>query len=217
MTQARLGRLIHLSQSQISAIERGVATNVPLATWISLGLALSQPFAAAFSRPTSQQPADAGHLDLQETALRAARRTGRTGRFELPTRPSDPARSVDVLVRDDRRRELLILECWNTFGDLGAAARTTARKISQAQQLAVAIAGDGERYEVRACWLVRPTAANRGLIRRYPHIFRAQCPGSSLGWVEALANGAEPPVAVGLVWADAAADRFVPVRLREGA
>lgn len=212
LTQARLGQLIGLSQSQVSAVERGLAAHLPLRSWFALGLALGEPFAASFSRPRDE-PADTGHLELQEMVLRQGERLGWPGGFEVPTRPSDPAYSVDVLVRDDRTRRLLILECWNRFGDIGAAARSSARKIAEAGRLAAALGGDGGPYAVHACWLIRPTAANRELVRRYPHVFRAQCPASSSGWADALTSGGSPPSLMGLIWADPSTGRFVPARL----
>jgi transcriptional regulator with XRE-family HTH domain len=216
LTQRALGGLVGLSQSQISAIERGLAAHLPLRSWLALGLALGTPFAASFSRPRPGEAAvaDAGHLELQEMMLRKAAELGWSARFEVATRPSDPTRSIDVLVRDDRQRRLLILECWNRFGDLGAAARSSARKQAEADQLAVAIAGNGSPYTVHLCWLVRPTAENRTLVRTYPHVFRAHCPGSSLAWCRALIAGTTPPSGSGLVWADPTSSQLVPVRLQ---
>ena len=104
LTQRALGTLVGLSQSQISAIERGLAVHLPLRSWLAIGLALGIPFAATFSKPRAGGPAiaDAGHLDLQEMMLRKASQLGWSARFEVATRPSDPTRSIDVLVRDDR-------------------------------------------------------------------------------------------------------------------
>jgi hypothetical protein len=45
-------------------------------------------------------------------------------------------------------------------------------------------------------WVVRPSAANRRLLARYPEIFRSAFPGSSRAWVAALTTGAPPPCSV---------------------
>ena len=144
----------------------------------------------------------ATHLSPQELLLRLANRNGDPGTFELPTRSSNPARSIDVGVRDDRHRVLIIEEVWNTLSDLGQATREHRRKVAEAEALAVAIGGHGGPYRVASCWVLRATAANRALVRRYPAIFRATFPGSSRNWVRALSTGSEPPIEPGLVWVD---------------
>jgi hypothetical protein len=89
-------------------------------------------------------PRDAG------AAAALARATGRTGSFELPTKPAEPWRSTDVGIRDDRHRVLILVECWNTFGDIGAAARSTNRKLAEAATLRRAI-GEDNAYRVAGC------------------------------------------------------------------
>ena len=200
-----------MSQGAVSAIERGIGSRVPLQTWIALGIALERPLAVSFSRPLGETrgPADAGHLEIQEHILALARATGRRGTFELPTRPNDPARSTDVGLRDDRHRVLIQVECWNTFGDLGAAVRATHRKAAESESHAVAtFVGDGQPYRVATVWVVRATAANRAILARYPHVVDAAFPGSSRQWCRALIHGAEPPVEPGIGWFDPSTSRL---------
>jgi hypothetical protein len=171
--------------------------------WIRIGLALGQPFAASFTKPLGEtrQPIDAGHLAMQEYLLSLARSTGRAATFELPTRPSDPSHSIDVCVRDTRRRVLIIEEAWNTFGDLGGAIRATHRKQAEAADLAATI-GDGPSFRVATVWVVRDNANNHALVARYPEILGAAFPGSSRAWVKALTSDAAPPTRPGLAWFD---------------
>ena len=138
--------------------------------------------------------------------MRLAREAGRTRTVELATKPADPRRSADVAIRDDRHRTLILVECWNTIGDIGAAVRSTDRKLAEAEELAVAI-GRERPYRVAGVWVVRSTAVNRSLIERYPETFSARFPGSSTRWTAALLGRAAPPDAVGLVWCDRAATR----------
>ena len=77
--------------------------------------------------------------------------------------------STDVGLRDDRGRRLILVECWNTIGDLGAAVRSTNRKRVEAEDLAAVLGGarprdpngdPGEPYAVAtvlrlAAWLTR--------------------------------------------------------------
>ncbi len=174
---------------------------------------LGQPVAASMSRPLGEprQPVDAGHLAMQEHLLRLARTTGRTASFELPTRPLDPSRSIDVCVRDANHRVLIIEEAWNTFGDLGAAIRATNRKSAEALGLAATV-DDGPPYRVAMVWVVRDSAANREILRRYPEIVQTAFPGSSRGWVDALTRGTEPPLGSSLVWHDPATGRLIARR-----
>jgi hypothetical protein len=166
-----------------------------------------------FARDRREEPADAGHLKIQELVLRQGRAAGYRGTFELPTRPTDPSRSADVGLRDDFHRRLVLLECWNVIGDIGAAARSTARKLSEAEALATAIWGGSPR-RVSGCWVIRATRRNRELVARYPEVFSARFPGSSAGWVRALVAGTEPPAEPGMVWCDVAATRLFPWRRR---
>jgi hypothetical protein len=154
-----------------------------------------------------REPADAGHLAMQEQLLELALSTGRPGTFEVATRPADPRHSIDVCIRDVRNRALIIEEAWNSFGDLGASIRSTNRKAAEAAALAATI-DDGPPYRVATVWVVRPTAANRALVGRYPQIFAAAFPGSSRAWVRALVNGAPPPDQPGLVWLEPRSGRI---------
>ncbi len=214
VTQVELGTRVGVGPTRIAQIEDGHGRGAPLTLWVAIGLAIGRPIGVAFSRSISADaPADAGHLAIQEHLLRMARATGRAATFELATRPTEPTRSVDVGVRDDANRVLILEEAWNTFGDVGAARRSTARKVAEAEGVAVAL-GHGRPYRVAAVWVVRATAANRELVRRYPEVFANACPGSSRRWVEALTTAAVAPDQPGLVWVDAASGRLTAWRRR---
>ena len=217
MTERELAGRVGVDQTRISQIELGMGEGAPLSLWIAIGVALGQPLAVAFSRPLGEtrEPRDAGHLAMQERLLMLARETGRTASFELTTRPIHPARSIDVCFRDARHRVLIIAEAWNTFRDIGAAARSTARKRGEAADLAATI-DDGPSYRVASVWVVRPSAANRALVAKYPAIFAAACRGTSRGWTRALTSAAAPPTAQGLVWLDPATGRITESRRRPG-
>jgi transcriptional regulator with XRE-family HTH domain len=214
-TQQHVANAIGISRSRYADIERGEGATAPLETWARVGAALGRPLAVSFSRDIDQpEPRDAGHLAAQELVLRLARTHSRTASFELPTRPADPARSSDVGLRDDAIRTLILVEIWNRLDDVGAAARTTDRKLVEAAALAAFAGADGEPYRVASCWLLVDTAANRRLVARYPEIVRTRFPGSSVQWVRALTDGTAPPVEHGVAWVDPRAGRIVPLRLR---
>jgi hypothetical protein len=116
-------------------------------------------------------------------------------------------RSTDVALRLDRARRLLIIECWNSIDDVGAAYRGTDRKRFDGAAYAAARWGEGD-HDVAACWVVRATARNRALVAAYPAVFAARFAGSSRGWVRALVEGAIPPCETGLIWSDLRASRL---------
>jgi transcriptional regulator with XRE-family HTH domain len=213
MTQEQLGLLAGISRPTVGAIERGFGGSHTLDTWQRLALAVDRPLHVDLGRDRLEDTADAGHLAIQELVLRLGRSAGFRGGFELPSRPHDPSRSTDMGLRDDRRRLLLLIECWNTIGDIAAAARSTNRKLVEASDLAVVIGGE-RPHRVAAAWVVRATRRNRELVARYPEVFAARFPGSSAGWLEALTCESEPPPGQGLVWCDIDATRLFAWRRR---
>jgi hypothetical protein len=151
LTLAGLADLTGTAPTRLHELEAGDGASAPLAAWFAVGSALDRPFAAGFSRDIhrSGEPADAGHLAAQEIVLSLSRRNARTGMFELRTRSGiREGGNVDVGIRDDRWRALTLVEIWNTTADLGAASRSSARKVAEAGELA-AFRG----YWVASCWL----------------------------------------------------------------
>ena len=137
-------------------------------------------------QPAPRDPLRARRWSIQRTLaisqcrrliLRLGRDIGYVGDFELPTRPAEPWRSIDVVLASPTRRIMILVECWNTFGDIGSAARASMRKAAELEELA---AGRwGPDVIVRVLWVVRATARNRALLARYPEVFAARFPGSS--------------------------------------
>ena len=215
LTQAEVGRRVGLSGSRIGEIQRGLGAGASLETWVKLGKAICRPLAVSFSREMDAPEAqDAGHLAAQELLLGLARRHRRRADFELPTRPSDPARSIDVALCDEAARALIVVEIWNRLDDVGKAARATSRKAVEAEGPAMIAARSGPAYRVAMCWLLVDTAANRRLVARYPEILQSRFPGSSLGWARCLSEGLPPPDEEGIAWIDPRSGRIVPLRFR---
>lgn len=215
LTQAQLGSIIGVAQSTISRMERGLGESLSMDVWQRAFAAVDRHLVVEPLRDPLAEPADAGHLRIQELVLRAARHAGLGGTFELPFRSADSGRSTDVGLRNDRLRVLELIECWNVIGDIGAGARSTTRKVMDAEMVAVAIGRD-RPYRVASCWVIRATRRNRELVARYPEVFARRFPGSSRAWVGAITTGSEPPVEPGLVWCDVGASRLFAWR-RAGA
>ncbi len=212
-TQAHLGVKVGLSQSAVSDLELGDGAALSLVAWQRAAIVLDLPLKFELGRDALEEPVDAGHLKIQELILRLGRRTGRHRTFELATKPDDPSRSTDVGLIDDTHRQLLQIECVNTMGNVGAAARSSDRKRAEAEAFGISI-GYGRPYTVRQCWVVRSTRRNRRLLAQYPETFQARFTGSSRAWVSALMNGAPAPAAPGLVWCDVACTRVFAWRAR---
>jgi transcriptional regulator with XRE-family HTH domain len=203
-TQRELGRRAGLSRLVVGRIERGEGV-LDVERLERVSIALGVPLAVGFDRDPHHEPADAGHLALQEILLRLAP-GGYERDFELPTRPNEPWRSADVGLWAARWRTAVDAECWNTFGDIGAATRSSRRKLVDLEALAISRWGVGARSAL--VWVVRDTVRNRAVIARYSATFAAFFTGSSRKWVDALALGAEPPRQPGLVWCDVATGRL---------
>ena len=202
LTQARLGALVNLSQSEISRLERGLGAGAAVETWVAIGIALGRPIAIGFSRDTAAPLNDAGHADAQELVARIATVGGWRPSFEVPDDPRAPSGSTDL--RIDRSGSFALIEIWNRVDDFGAAVRSSDRKVARA----------GARTQ--SLWLLSDTAANRAIVRRYPTVLRTRFPGSSSGWIRAVTAGGALPVGPGLAWVDLRAGRLRALRLADG-
>ncbi len=204
LTQAALGSLVGLSQSEISRLERGRGIGTSIETWVAIGMALERPLAIGFSRDVVDPlPADAGHLAAQELLLRIATAAGWTARFEAPSRPVDPRHATDLVLQ--AHDVTALVEIWNRLDDLGAAVRSTDRKLADVT--------DATSAPVRSVWILVDTAANREIVRRYPAILRSRFSGSSSAWVRAVEAGTAPPRGPGLAWIDVRSGRLRAVHL----
>jgi transcriptional regulator with XRE-family HTH domain len=208
LTQAELGDKVALSQAGISALEAGRGARTPIETWIAVGIALDRPIAIGFSRDVIDPlPSDGGHLAAQELVIRLATAAGWRCRIETPADPLDPRHATDVAVAGLHGR-LILVEIWNRIDDLGAAVRSSDRKVAQVTR------ATGPGTAVGTCWLFVDTAANREIVRRYPSLIRARFSGSSAGWVSALMDGTTPPIRPGAAWIDVRTGRLRDLRLR---
>ena len=204
-TQEDLGAEAGVGRLVIGRVERA-ATALDLETLERLSVALGITLEVRLGRDPREDTADAGHLAMQELVLRLGRAAGFNGTFELPTRPAEPWRSADVGLSSSAQQAMVDVECWNTMGDIGAGARSSARKQAELEALAVAKWGADARASM--VWVVRATARNRALLARYPEIFARRFPGSSRAWVKALTDGGPIPTEPGLVWCNVVCTRL---------
>src|SRR4051794_23741179 len=133
LTQAALGDLVGLGQSEISHLERGNGTGTSVETWVAIGMALDRPIAIGFGRDVVDPDLrDAGHLAAQELVLRIAIAAGWSTQMEAPSDPGRSWHATDVLLRRGDGTTILA-EIWSRLDDLGAALRSTDRKLADAR------------------------------------------------------------------------------------
>lgn len=207
LTQRAVAARAGVSTSTVQRVEGGRSGSITLDSIQRTALAVGRPLRIELALDPHREPLDAGHLGIQELVVRLGSSGGYVALPEMLAGRVGSWRSTDVALRTDLRRWLLIVECWNTIGDVGAAYRGTSRKIADGEEYAAGRWGD-DPHLVSACWVVRATARNRALVARYPALFAAKFPASSRAWVRALTEGTEPPRETGLVWCDVAATRL---------
>lgn len=110
MSQVALAVAAGMSREMVKRMESGRGGAIPGFRWHAVALAPDTTHDAEFARDHQEEPADAGHLSIQELLLRLGAALGFDKSVELPTRSSDPSRSIDVSLRNDRRRVLMVLE-----------------------------------------------------------------------------------------------------------
>lgn len=212
LTQRHLAARVGISRSTESRLELGRGYGAPVGVWLDLAYELGLTPRFDLRRDHEAETADAGHLGVQELILRLGRRAGFPGTFELRIGAERSPNWIDVFLRDDARRRLVVAEAWNTISDLGAGTRSFDRKMAAARELAGWLDGGG--YTAHGVWVVRHSRRNKALVARYPEIFETSFPGSSRAWVAVLTEGAEPPTEPGLVWCDIRATRVYEWRRR---
>jgi len=210
-TQCEIAALAGVSASTVQRVEAGRAEHISLDSLQRTAHAVGRPLRLELSPDPRREPADAGHLAIQELVVRLGTVAGYVAIPEMPAVRHGSWQSTDVALRSDTARRLLVVECWNSVGDVGAAYRGTDRKRIDGAAYAAGRWGEGHHL-VTACWVVRATARNRALLASYPALFAARFTGSSRAWVRALTEGGDPPPEIGLVWCDVRATRLFPWR-----
>jgi transcriptional regulator with XRE-family HTH domain len=211
LSQAALAARVGLSQPTVSRMERGEGGTLSVDVWQRVAIVVDRSLSISLGRDPLEEPADGGHLIIQELVLRLAKKAGYEGTFELPGHGARSLMSTDIGLRHPKR--LVLVECVNTFGDIGAAVRSSDRKRRDAGEVAVALGGETP-LAVHSCWVVRATRRNREIVATYPELFASRFPARSVDWVSALTKGVAPPSLPGLVWCDVGATRLLAWRVR---
>jgi len=212
LTQTVLASKVGLSRSRLAAIEAGDGAALPLTNWFALADVLGRFLQIEFARDPLEGPTDAGHLDIQQLVIKFRSAAGFDDRMiELPGHTGRGWTDVALVKRT--ARVLVLIECVNVIGDLGQSFRSSDRKEADAHQLATALGGDGAAFTVSVCWVVRDSARNREIVRRYADLFAARFPGSSRDWSLALTTGTPVPAEPGLIWCDSRAARLFARRV----
>jgi len=207
LTQRAVATMAGLSTATVQRVEAGTSEHISLDSLQRAAHAVGRPLRLDLSADARREPIDAGHLAMQELVIRLGKGAGYAAIPEMPAVRQGSWRSTDVALRSDASRRFLLVECWNSLDDVGAAYRGTNRKLLDGSAYVAARWGEGE-HRVASCWVVRASARNRTLVGAYPALFAARFTGSSRSWVSALTQGTNPPPSAGLVWCDVAATRI---------
>ena len=167
-----------LVEQRLGRLEAGSGGGAPCDVWFALAKALDRYLRFEFARDPQAELADAGHLDIQELVLRVRRSGGWERLFEARSRR---LRVGPVGGRQARRHAAAAGWSSGSAGTRsatsGAATRSSERKLQDAEEQAVALAGDGEPFQVGLVWIVRDTKANRALVNQVSADLRGALPG----------------------------------------
>ena len=130
----------------------------------------------------------------------------------MPERPIDPdagrSRSIDVMLRRSRRREIAVVEIVDLITDAGATFRGHADKINAVRREA------GPNWAVAGLLVVRGTIRNRRLVGELRGLIGARYPAGSAGWLAALGDADRPmPAKDGFAWTGSRDSALRPARL----
>src|SRR5437667_1051284 len=76
LSQAQLGTQAGISQPTVSQVERGDGRSLSLDVWQRIFTTLGRPLIVEAGRDSLEEPADAGHLAIQQLVLRRTRANG---------------------------------------------------------------------------------------------------------------------------------------------
>lgn len=207
-----------ISQSWVSKMERGHGATGSLATWAAVASAVGAQLSAFLEVvPGADRPRDFEHLKRQRLVIEAAVAGGWVARPEaVLDRSRTFARSIDVLLQRQTRREEAVVEVWDFFDDVGAALRGFDAKIADVERARATteLRGDAP-WRVGGLFVVRGTRRNRRLVAEFAPIFDARFPGSGDAWLMALRDGAASmPPDPAMIWTDVAGTRLLASRRR---
>ena len=220
LTQRQAAQIAGLSPSTWSWLEIGRDGRVTMATLNRAAMALGSGLNAYLKQTSAaSQPRDAVHLRNQELVIRAAVPGGwQSLPEELIDREARTSRAADVLlcrVTKGQPTHYALIEIWDWFDDVGAAARDWGRRLEAVDRYAIArMVTDGPLPRTSGCWVVRATQRNRSLVNEHRGFFRSRFPGSAHAWLTALTNpAATMPGQPALLWVTVNGARLFPSRL----
>jgi transcriptional regulator with XRE-family HTH domain len=235
-TQAVIAERARVSQPYVSGLERGRGSTASVEVWASLAEAVGLQL-AAFLEMTSgaTRPRDYEHLKRQQLIIATAAEGGWQAKPELAVDQGwTNSRAVDVCLERAASAEVIVVEVWDFFDDVGVAIRGLDGKLVAVTRRYAAVRGRAEVHDtpgtsdgatgpgatdwggwrVRGLFVVRGTRRNRALVREFGGIFRARFEGSSEAVIASLGDPARPfPPEDALVWTDVAGARLIPARL----
>jgi transcriptional regulator with XRE-family HTH domain len=209
VTLAELGRAVGIDASHLGRIERGTASpSVDLL--LRIGVALGADLSIRFFPGSGPRLRDRFQAPMVEALIRSLDPRW-VPRPEVPI--LRPARGVIDIVLDDRRAPVTVAtESCSDITRLEQLVRWSNEKAEGlARQLREAAPGDNERTVDRLL-LVRSTARNREIARRYAATLAAAYPARTHDVVRALTTAEAAWPGSGIVWTglDAGTPHILP-------
>ena len=217
LKQQRVAELTHVSQPEISRLERGEGATASILTWAAVAAASGTELAAFLEEmPGASRPRDYEHLKRQQVVAEFAKPGGWRAAIEHGvTSGHGRQRSIDVLLERPSRREIAVVEIWDWFDDVGAAWRGLDAKVAAVRRDRAARELLGaDPWRVSGLIVVRATVRNRALVREFAGLFRVRFPARNRAWLAALAShGSAMPDSLGFLWTDVRGTRLFEARL----
>jgi transcriptional regulator with XRE-family HTH domain len=210
LTQEEAGDRAGVSQAEIARLEAGRGTGTSLGTWASCAAAVGLQLAAFLEQaPGADLPRDIEHLRRQNLVCAFSAPGGWEAEPESLLQGDGPRpRSIDVFLTRQVRLEAAVVEIWDLLLDGGDAIRGLEAKVAATRERL------GPTWHVDGLLVVRGTRRNRALVGQLGALFAARYPASSVAWLRALGDPAEPlPRGGGFAWTDVRGERLIPSRL----
>jgi transcriptional regulator with XRE-family HTH domain len=125
LPQAIVAARAGLTQPHVSWLEHGKGTGASVETWSRVAAAVGEQLVAFLDHaPGADRPRDFEHLKRQSALISIAVAGGWRALPELSIDPGRPrSRSIDVALVRAATREVIVVEIWNWFEDVGGALR----------------------------------------------------------------------------------------------
>ena len=126
MRQRELAIESGTSQPRVSELERGLGASASIETWAVVAAAVGEQLVGFLEvAPGANPPRDIEHLRRQSAVIDVAKAGGWRALPELAIDPvAIRSRSIDLVLLRHKTGDVIVVEIWDWFDDVGAALRS---------------------------------------------------------------------------------------------